>query len=157
MNDRGTSAVLGALRQAFPDGRLVTDIEERYLGDWLMRAGPGAQPIALLRPRGTADVASALAICNAHRTPVVPQGGRTGLAGGATPVAGSLLISMELMAGIEAVDAVSQTMTVQAGVPLQMIQEAADMAGLMFPLDIGARGSCQIGRASCRERVYGLV
>jgi FAD/FMN-containing dehydrogenase len=52
---------------------------------------------------------------------------------------------MELMTGIEAVDAVSQTMTVQAGVTLQVIQEAADAAGLMFPLDIGARGSCQIG------------
>lgn len=136
---------LEAFAAQHPDCGLTFDISDKYMGDWLMRAGPDDQPLALARPKTTAQVAALLSVCNMEGIAVVPQGGLTGLTGGAVPSKGCLLMSMERMAQIEAIDAVAQTMTVEAGVPLQQIQEAADAAGLMFPLDIGSRGTCQIG------------
>ncbi len=115
------------------------------MGDWLIRAGPDDAPLALARPRTADQVSALLAFCNDHRIPVVPQGGLTGLTGAATPSKGAVLISLERTAGVLALDKVSHTITVGAGTPLQRIQEAADAAGLFFPLDIGSRGSCQIG------------
>lgn len=106
---------------------------------------PCAEPLALLRPSTTAEVATAMRICHAHHQPVVTQGGRTGLAGGACLIGGEVALSLERMRGIEAIDPVSATMTVLAGTPLQTVQEAADAAGFLFPLDLGARGSCSIG------------
>ncbi|HEX5047780.1 MAG TPA: FAD-binding oxidoreductase, partial [Gammaproteobacteria bacterium] len=79
------------------------------------------------------------------RQPVVVQGGLTGLAGGATPRPGEIAISLERLTGIEELDRASQTMTVRAGTPLQIVQQAAAEAGYLFPLDLGARGSCTIG------------
>ena len=73
------------------------------------------------------------------------QGGLTGLAGGACLVGGEVALSLERMRGIEQIDSVSATMTVLAGTPLQVVQDAADAAGFLFPLDLGARGSCSIG------------
>jgi FAD/FMN-containing dehydrogenase len=84
-------------------------------------------------------------ICHAHRQPVVTQGGLTGLTGGACLHGGEIALSLELMHGIVSIDAVSGTMTVLAGTPLQTVQTAADEAGFLFPLDLGARGSCTIG------------
>jgi FAD/FMN-containing dehydrogenase len=136
---------LVALDAQLPECGLTFDISEKYMGDWLMRAGPDDIPLALARPKTTRAVSALLQLCNARGIPVVPQGGLTGLTGGAVPSSGALLISMERMAGIDAVDKVAQTVVVDAGVPLQRIQEAADDAGLMFPLDIGSRGTCQIG------------
>ncbi|MBK8630483.1 MAG: FAD-binding oxidoreductase [Sphingomonadales bacterium] len=138
-------SALEALRAALPDNPPESDISDKYRGDWLMRAASDVQPLALFRPRSPDEVARALAICTEYRVPVVPQGGLTGLTGGAVPTPGALLISMERMNLIEEIDPVAQTIIVQAGVPLQAIQEAADAAGLMFPLDIGSRGTCQIG------------
>ena len=106
---------------------------------------PSAEPLAVVRPTSTTDVATALRICHAHRQPVVTQGGLTGLAGGGCLLGGELALSLERMRGIEKIDAVSATMTVLAGTPLQAVQEAADDAGFLFPLDLGARGSCSIG------------
>jgi FAD/FMN-containing dehydrogenase len=76
---------------------------------------------------------------------VVPQGGLTGLAGGATPEAGQIVLSLERLKGIEEIDSDSATMTVLAGTPLEVAQKAAEEAGLYLALDIGSRGSCQIG------------
>jgi FAD/FMN-containing dehydrogenase len=106
---------------------------------------PSAEPLALVRPATTEEVATALRICHAHRQPVVTQGGLTGLAGGACLLGGEVALSLERMRGIEQIDPVSATMTVLAGTPLQMVQDAADEAGFLFPLDLGARGSCTIG------------
>ncbi|MBM2766309.1 FAD-binding oxidoreductase [Burkholderia anthina] len=106
---------------------------------------PCAEPVALLRPRTTEQVATALRICHEHGQPVVTQGGLSGLAGGACLLGGEVALSLELMNAIEEIDPVSATMTVQAGVPLQSVQEAAAAAGFMFPLDLGARGSATIG------------
>ncbi|WEX89822.1 FAD-binding oxidoreductase [Sinorhizobium garamanticum] len=102
-------------------------------------------PSAVVRPASTAEVATALSICNAHRQSVVPQGGMTGLAGGANPNTGDVVISMERLSGIEEIDAAAATMTVLAGTPLEVAQRAAEEAGFLLPIDLGARGSCQIG------------
>ncbi|HET7132611.1 MAG TPA: FAD-binding oxidoreductase, partial [Gammaproteobacteria bacterium] len=102
-------------------------------------------PLAVVRPASTDEVAAVLRACNAARQPVVVQGGLTGLAGGATPQRGEIALSLERLTGVEAVDHASQTLTVLAGTPLQTVQRAAADAGYMFPLDLGARGSCTIG------------
>ena len=114
------------------------------------RAGDGSGTVpcaarAVLRPRTTEQVSAALAVCHRAGQPIVPQGGLTGLVGGG--VAGDLevAITLERMTAIEEIDPVGRTMTVQAGAALQSIQEAAEAEGLLFPLDLGARGSCTIG------------
>lgn len=84
-------------------------------------------------------------ICAAHAVPVVPQGGLTGLAGGATPIQDSVVISLERLTGIEEIDPTSATMTVRSGTPLEAVQRAADEAGFFFPLDLGSRGTCTVG------------
>lgn len=102
-------------------------------------------PIALVLPRTTKDVAAALVICHRHGQPVVTQGGLTGLAGGAHPGKDEVAISLEKMVGVEEVDISSGTLTALAGTPLQVVQQAAEAAGLMCGIDLGARGSCTIG------------
>lgn len=135
---------LDALLHTLPDAVLTREaVEARYHADW--SGTPPVAPLALVRPRTNDEVSAALRICHAHRVPVVPQGGLTGLAGGAVPVQGCVVISMERMNTIEAIDARSAVMTVQAGATLQAVQEAAEEAGLVFGVDLGARGSCQIG------------
>lgn len=104
-----------------------------------------AEPLALLRPSSTEQIAQALRICSSYGQAVVTQGGLTGLSGGACLIGGEIALSLERMRGIESIDVESSTMTVLAGTPLQAVQEAADAAGFMFPLDLGARGSCSIG------------
>ena len=127
-----------------PQGlRLGEQIELPRCTDW--SGHPPVRPLALLRPASTAEVSAALAICHRHCIAVVPQGGLTGLAGAAVPVAGGVALSLERMKAIESVDARAATLTVQAGATLQAVQEAAAEAGLAFGVDLGARGSCQIG------------
>ncbi|MDQ2634243.1 MAG: FAD-binding oxidoreductase [Pseudomonadota bacterium] len=104
-----------------------------------------AQPLALVLPASTDDVSTALAICHRHGQPVVTQGGLTGLAGGAHPGKDEVAISLEKMVGVEEVDLSSGTLTALAGTPLQVVQQAAEAAGLMCGIDLGARGSCTIG------------
>jgi FAD/FMN-containing dehydrogenase len=106
---------------------------------------PPARPSAVLRPADTAGVAAALRLCRAHGRSVVPQGGLTGLCGGARAIDGAFALSLERLTGIEEVDTSSAAITVRAGTPLQAVQQAADAAGFFFPLDLGARGSCAIG------------
>jgi FAD/FMN-containing dehydrogenase len=134
-----------ALHREAPDLDLITgdSFPPRRLHDWALDRG--GIPLGLARPRSVAEVSALLRACNRFGVPVVPQGGMTGLAGGGVPIDGCLAVSLELFAGIEQLDVGSATMTVRAGTPLQVIQEAADEAGLHFPLDLGARGSCQIG------------
>jgi FAD/FMN-containing dehydrogenase len=102
-------------------------------------------PLAVLRPASTHEVAVILRECHRARQRVVIQGGLTGLAGGATPQTGEIAISLERLVGVEEIDRAAQTMTVRAGTPLQTVQQAAADAGYLFPLDLGARGSCTIG------------
>jgi FAD/FMN-containing dehydrogenase len=120
-----------------------SDISERYQHDWSCET-PG-MPLAVLRPASTAEVSAILKLCHAHSQPVVVQGGMSGLCGGANPRSGEVAISMERLQGVEEIDTAAMTMTVKAGTPLQLVQEAAAAAGFVFPLDLGARGSCNIG------------
>ncbi|MCZ2498767.1 FAD-binding protein [Xylophilus sp. Kf1] len=102
-------------------------------------------PLAVVRPADTAGVAAALRICRQHRVAVVPQGGLTGLCGGARAGPAEVALSLERLTGVVEIDSASATMTVRAGTPLQVVQEAAAAAGFFCPLDLGARGSCSIG------------
>jgi FAD/FMN-containing dehydrogenase len=96
-------------------------------------------------PRNTQEVAQVIEHCQRHHTPVVTQGGLTGLAGGAHPIENGLVLSTEKMSGVSNVDPLMGTLTAWAGTPLQEIQNAAEAAGLYFPIDLGSRGSCTIG------------
>ena len=119
------------------------DVLEKHACDW---SNVNRQrPLAVLRPRSVAEVSAAMRACHAAGIAVVPQGGLTGLAGGATPRAGQVVLSLERLKGIDEIDRDSATMTVLAGTPLEMAQKAAEEAGLYLALDIGSRGSCQIG------------
>jgi len=104
-----------------------------------------AEPLALVLPRSTAEVASILTLCHAAGQPVVPQGGMTGLVDASRPAPGEIAISLERMTGVEEVDPVSGTITALAGTPLETVQKAAEGAGMMLGIDLGARGSCTIG------------
>jgi len=105
----------------------------------------GCRARAIVRPASTAEVAAVLRLCHQAGQPVVTHGGLTGLVGGARTGPGDLVLSMERMTAISAVDSVNRTLTVEAGAPLQKIQEAAEDAGFLFALDLGARGSATIG------------
>ncbi len=102
-------------------------------------------PLLLLRPRNTQQVADILKACHAAGQAVTPQGGMTGLVSAAAPLQGEIALSFERMKQVVEVDRFTSTMTVEAGVELQTIQEQADAHNLLFPLDLGARGSCTIG------------
>lgn len=104
-------------------------------------------PLAVARPRTTEELAAVMRACSAAAQPVVVQGGLTGLSGGATPRVGEIAVSMERMTGVIEVDPAGMTLTAWAGTPLQAVQQAAEEAGCLFPLDFGARGSCHIGGA----------
>tara|TARA_R110002110_G_scaffold415785_2_gene655800 strand:- start:5359 stop:6738 length:1380 start_codon:yes stop_codon:yes gene_type:complete len=100
---------------------------------------------ALVRPRATDEVSAVLRLCHSLGQPVVTQGGGTGCVDGTVVGEQELVLSLERMATIEDIDPVGRTATVQAGAILQTVQEAVAEQGMLFPLDLGARGSCTIG------------
>ncbi len=125
------------------DGVLTgEDVSSRAVGIWRPQA---IQALAIVRPRTTDEVSEILKLCHARGQTVIAHGGRTGLVEGADTVQTDLILSLERMNQIESVDIVNRTMTLQAGVMLQAAQEEAERNGLLYPLDIGARGSCTIG------------
>ncbi|MBI1238644.1 MAG: FAD-binding protein [Alphaproteobacteria bacterium] len=118
------------------------DVSARHSG-WV-----GAKPCeaaAILRPHTTAEVASVLRACNEAGQPIVPLGGGTGLVEGQEASPHELVLSLERMNHIEKIDPQNRIAFVQAGVPMQALQEAATAEGLFFPIDLGARGSATIG------------
>lgn len=119
------------------------DIPARYHHDW---AGlPPVAPLALARPRSTDEVSALLAACHEAAVPIVPQGGLTGISGAAQPRADGIVLSLERLNRIEGIDIDAGTLTAGAGVVLETAQAAARDQGLMLGIDIGARGSCQLG------------
>jgi FAD/FMN-containing dehydrogenase len=138
--------LLSRLRRATGEFQCLTGdaIGPRYLAD-SMHALSGGAPLAVLLPDSVAQVSAVLRLCNEAGVALVVAGGMTGLAGGATPQAGWVVLSLERMRGIEEVDTASASMTVWAGTTLQEVQEAAWAAGMFYPVDLGGRGSCQIG------------
>jgi len=99
----------------------------------------------LLRPGSVAEVQAILKLANETKTPLVPQGGNTGLVGGQIPFDGELILSLTRLDKIREVDAASNTMTCEAGVVLAKAQDAATAIDRLFPLSLGAEGSCTIG------------
>lgn len=105
----------------------------------------GERPRLLLRPRDAADVSAILAAATETGQPIVVQGGRTGLAGGARPKPGEAALSLERMRGISPVDPIAATVEIGAGVPLEEVQRSARAAGMYFGVDLGARGTATVG------------
>jgi FAD/FMN-containing dehydrogenase len=139
------TTAIEALLAEWGDGVVTLEpaLLERHGRDWSVV--PPQPPLALIRPRNTAEVAKALAICHSHGQSVTTQGGRTGVSGGAVPGSADVAISLDRLVGVEAIDPAAATMTVKAGTPLETVQNAAREAGFFCPLDLGARGSCAIG------------
>ncbi|MEX0408922.1 FAD-binding oxidoreductase [Aquibium sp. LZ166] len=107
----------------------------------------GGRTSLVLRPGSVEEVSRILALATETGTPVVPQGGNTGLVGGQTPdmSGGQVVLSLSRLDRIREVDVSSNTMTVEAGVVLQRAQEAADAVGRLFPLSLASQGTAQIG------------
>jgi FAD/FMN-containing dehydrogenase len=135
------AARVGADNVVAPDAQNVL----RHIRDTGTAGDPNVGILALTYPRSTAQVSAILHYCNEHRVPIQPQGGMTGLAGGGIPTGPCVVVSLERMRAIRELDPVANTITVDAGVVLETVQKAADAADLFFPLDIGGRGSCQVG------------
>jgi FAD/FMN-containing dehydrogenase len=143
------------------------DVSDRFDG-WPPERALQARCIA--RPNSTEQVSKVLQYCNAAGIKVIPHGGRTGLSGGARSGEDDIVLSLERLNRIESVNPVDRTMTVNAGVPLATVQSAAQDHGMLYPVDIGARGSATIGGTiatnaggtrvlrygSTREQVLGL-
>src|SRR5882724_10230803 len=104
----------------------------------------GRSPL-VLRPGSTAEVAAICKLANQHRIALVPQGGNTGLVGGQTPHNGEVVVSLRRLDKIREIDTASNTMTCEAGVVLQVAQQRAADVDRLFPLSLGAEGSCTIG------------
>jgi FAD/FMN-containing dehydrogenase len=129
------------------DAGLITDPDRMggYLTDW--RNAYAGSAAAVVRPASTAEVAAVVRLCREAGVAVVPQGGNTGLCGGSMPDSSGrqVVLSLDRLRRIREVDRVNQTITVEAGVILESVQEAAAAEGCLFPLSLGAEGSCTIG------------
>ena len=99
----------------------------------------------IVRPESTEEVSKILSVCNQAGQPVIVHGGLTGLVYGTRTSPDQLILSLERMNNIEEIDPIGRTLTCQSGVTLQNIQEKAESENMIFPLDLGARGSCSIG------------
>jgi FAD/FMN-containing dehydrogenase len=140
-----TDPRIQALQQAVSGLLLKTGPSdlEHYGRDWTRRWTPA--PLAIALPGSVDEVQSIVRWANAARVAIVPSGGRTGLSGGAVAADGELVLSLERMKKVLAFDAIDRTLTVQAGIALQAVQDAAREHGLQYPVDFGSRGSCSIG------------
>lgn len=116
-----------------------------FLTDWRRRFTGRAQAVVL--PGCTSEVVAVVRACAEHRTPIVPQGGNTGMVGAATPdtSGNAVVLSLRRMDRVRAVDAINGTLTVEAGCILRNVQQAALDAGRLFPLSLAAEGSATIG------------
>ncbi|MBJ9680594.1 FAD-binding oxidoreductase [Burkholderia multivorans] len=120
----------------------AADAGPKYHTDW---SGAYGVPAPVLRPRTAEAVAALMQRLHAAGIRSVVQGGMTGLVGSAAPQNDEVVVSLELLNRIIEVDEIGATMTVEAGVPLETVQQAAQAHGLFFPVDLGSRGACQIG------------
>ncbi|HEV2561191.1 MAG TPA: FAD-binding oxidoreductase [Rhizomicrobium sp.] len=135
------SDLVARLKTELGDSAVLSGSEGAQSGPAWGRLGA---PLAVVRPKTTAQVATVLKLCHEADQAVVPWGGRTGLVEG-TFADGAIALSLERMNRIIDIDADGATMTVEAGCVLQSVCEAAESKGLFFPLDLGARGSATIG------------
>eukprot|EP00300_Choanocystis_sp_HF-7_P003867 c12949_g1_i1.p1 GENE.c12949_g1_i1~~c12949_g1_i1.p1 ORF type:complete len:446 (+),score=104.00 c12949_g1_i1:25-1362(+) len=114
-----------------------------FTTDWMNKyKAPGS---IVVRPTTTAEVAAVLKFCNDNNIAVVPQGGNTGLVGGSTPVFDEIVLSLSALNKVRSVDSDSGVIVCDAGCVLQNLESLAQEIGFNVPLDLGAKGSCQIG------------
>ena len=141
--------LIETLRRIVGDSHVLTadggDDLIAYEQDWRKRARGTA--LAVVRPANTQQVAEVVKACAAAQAPVITQGGNTGLVVGSTPDASGreVVLSLQRMNAVRALDAANLTLTVDAGCILQSVQATAEQAGLLFPLSLAAEGSCTIG------------
>jgi FAD/FMN-containing dehydrogenase len=140
-----TDPRLVGLTARLPGLRLLSaPAELEYYGrDWTRRWTPA--PLAIALPASIDEVQAIVRWANEERVAIVPSGGRTGLSGGAVAANGELVLSLERMNQVLGFNAVDRTLTVQPGVILQKVHEAAQEHELIYPVDFAARGSCSIG------------
>ncbi|MCW0209592.1 MAG: FAD-binding oxidoreductase [Achromobacter sp.] len=134
------------VRALGPDTVLTAEADiAPWLPDW--RGLYKGQAQAVVRPRTTDEVAICLALCQEAGVPVVPRGGNTGLCGGATPDSGAanVVLSLDRMNAVRAIDTVANTMVAEAGAILGNLRRAAQEAGRLLPLSLAAEDSSQIG------------
>ncbi|MEO8250154.1 MAG: FAD-binding oxidoreductase [Burkholderiales bacterium] len=128
-------------------GRILTDPDQTapFLADWNKRFSGTAR--CVVQPESTEQVAALLRWCNEHKVPVVPQGGNTNMTGAATPddSGAAVVLSLARMNRVRSVDPIGNTVVVDAGVVLETLQQVAQDAGRLFPLSLGAQGTCMIG------------
>lgn len=136
---------LADLSRRLPELRLLTAAAdlEHYGRDWTRRWTPA--PLAIALPASVEEVQAIVRWANEQAVAIVPSGGRTGLSGGAVAANCELVLSLERMQRVLGFDAVDRTLTVQAGMILQHVHDAARQHGLIYPVDFAARGSCSIG------------
>jgi FAD/FMN-containing dehydrogenase len=134
-------------REKLGSKAVITDSQEiaPWVIDWRGRVH-GASP-AILAPASTDEVVQIVRLAAEHRVPLVPQGGNTGMAAGATPPAdgSAILLSTRRLNRIRSISAENRLAIAEGGVVLATLHEAADEAGMRFPLTLGARGSCTVG------------
>ncbi len=139
-------ALLDTLRQIVGGAHMRTEGDlSAWEVDWRKRYRGRA--LAVVHPSATNEVAAVVRACAAAGVSIVPQGGHTGLVGGGTPDASGtqIVLSLQRMNAVRAIDTANLTLTAEAGCILQTVQQAADDAGLLFPLSLAAEGSCTIG------------
>jgi FAD/FMN-containing dehydrogenase len=141
----GSSDLLASLQSIVGGANVFSHdgIEERYCTDVLRKHS--SRPAYVVRPADTQQVSAVVKVAADAGVTITALGGRTGVVGGGISPDGGLILSLERMTRVLEVDAASMTMTVEAGVPLQIAQESADAHGFILPLDLGARGSATIG------------
>ncbi|GAB2567348.1 FAD-binding oxidoreductase [Dyella jejuensis] len=140
-----TQQALAELTARLPGLRLLTEAGdlEHYGRDWTRRWTPA--PLAIAMPASIEEVQGIVRWANECQVAIVPSGGRTGLSGGAVAARGELVLSLARMNRVLGFDAVDRMLTVQPGIALEAVQEAARGQGLIYPVDFAARGSCSIG------------
>jgi len=141
-----SSEVLSALAEALPPATLVTDADrlESYRFDRAMFCEAG-RPLVMVRPRDTADVSAILRLASEYRVPVVPQGARSGLSGGANAVEGCIVLSLEGMDQVLRVDVANRYVVTQPGVMNADLSRAVAEHGLFYPPDPSSWEFCTIG------------
>ncbi len=141
------SNIVTALQSKFDNTTVLTDLQDmaKYVTDW-----PGkltGKALAVARPSSTEEVAAVVKLALGHGTPIVPQSGNTGVAGGSVPddSGAAIVLSLERMNKIRDISPSAMTMTVEAGCVLETLHETVEAQNLFFPLNFGAKGSCMIG------------
>ena len=141
------SDLVAHLQSVVGESNVITNDDDAapYLTDW--RGNYYGRAIAIVRPAGTEEVAAVVKLCAETLTPIVPQGGNTGMVGGGVPDSSgaAIVLSLKRMNKIRAIDLANNVMTVEAGCILQAVQNAARDRDRFFPLSLAAEGSCTIG------------